>query len=64
MFIMFITVDSAWRATCDTAGIISPAVSLVVSHQVTEALKLLVEDYESLRDGLYRLICGRMSIHV
>ncbi|RFB54004.1 thiazole biosynthesis adenylyltransferase ThiF [Bacillus thuringiensis] len=40
------------RATCDTAGIISPAVSLVVSHQVTEALKLLVEDYESLRDGL------------
>lgn len=39
-------------ATCDTAGIISPAVSLVVSHQVTEALKLLVEDYESLRDGL------------
>ncbi|PEE92038.1 thiazole biosynthesis adenylyltransferase ThiF [Bacillus cereus] len=38
-------------ATCDTAGIISPAVSLVVSHQVTEALKLLVEDYESLRDG-------------
>ncbi|MCQ6337511.1 MULTISPECIES: thiazole biosynthesis adenylyltransferase ThiF [Bacillus cereus group] len=39
-------------ATCDTAGIISPAVSLVVSHQVTEALKLLVEDYESLRDEL------------
>ncbi|MGH0567544.1 thiazole biosynthesis adenylyltransferase ThiF [Bacillus cereus] len=39
-------------ATCDTAGIISPAVSLVVSHQVTEVLKLLVEDYESLREGL------------
>ncbi|AJH73052.1 thiazole biosynthesis adenylyltransferase ThiF [Bacillus cereus ATCC 4342] len=39
-------------ATCDTAGIISPAVSLVVSHQVTEALKLLVADYESLREGL------------
>ncbi|KEK24211.1 thiazole biosynthesis adenylyltransferase ThiF [Bacillus gaemokensis] len=39
-------------ATCDTAGIISPAVSLVVSHQVTETLKLLVEDYEALRDGL------------
>ncbi|WP_001065461.1 MoeB/ThiF family adenylyltransferase [Bacillus cereus] len=39
-------------ATCDTAGIISPAVSIVVSHQVTETLKLLVEDYESLRDGL------------
>ncbi|MBO1582180.1 thiazole biosynthesis adenylyltransferase ThiF [Bacillus sp. XF8] len=39
-------------ATCDTAGIISPAVSLVVSHQVTETLKILVEDYEALRDGL------------
>ncbi|HDR4572608.1 thiazole biosynthesis adenylyltransferase ThiF [Bacillus cytotoxicus] len=39
-------------ATCDTAGIISPAVSIVVSHQVTETLKLLVEDYKALRDGL------------
>ena len=39
-------------ATCDTAGIISPAVSLVVSHQVTETLKILVEDDEALRDGL------------
>ncbi|QWG26772.1 thiazole biosynthesis adenylyltransferase ThiF [Bacillus mycoides] len=39
-------------ATCDTAGIISPTVSLVVSHQVTETLKLLVEDYDSLREGL------------
>ncbi|MDM5187194.1 thiazole biosynthesis adenylyltransferase ThiF [Bacillus sp. DX4.1] len=39
-------------ATCDTAGIISPAVSHVVSHQVTETLKMLVEDYEALRDGL------------
>ncbi|MGG0240818.1 thiazole biosynthesis adenylyltransferase ThiF [Bacillus rhizoplanae] len=39
-------------ATCDTAGIISPAVSIVVSHQIAEALKILVEDYEALRDGL------------
>ncbi|MEH6891005.1 thiazole biosynthesis adenylyltransferase ThiF [Bacillus sp. JJ864] len=38
--------------TCDTAGIISPAVSIVVSHQVAEALKVLVEDYEALREGL------------
>ncbi|WP_414635242.1 thiazole biosynthesis adenylyltransferase ThiF [Bacillus sp. NTK074B] len=34
--------------TCDTAGIISPAVSQVVAYQTTEALKILVEDYESL----------------
>ncbi|WP_285766877.1 thiazole biosynthesis adenylyltransferase ThiF [Peribacillus sp. SI8-4] len=35
--------------TCDTAGIISPAVQTVVAHQLTEALKILVEDYASLR---------------
>ncbi|MBW3114484.1 thiazole biosynthesis adenylyltransferase ThiF [Bacillus sp. MCCB 382] len=34
--------------TCDTAGIISPAVSHVVAYQTTEALKILVEDYESI----------------
>lgn len=28
-------------ATCDTAGIIAPAVGMVVAHQVAEALKLL-----------------------
>ncbi|MBU8878786.1 thiazole biosynthesis adenylyltransferase ThiF [Bacillus sp. FJAT-29790] len=38
--------------TCDTAGIISPAVQMVVSNQVTEALKILVEDYDSLRSKL------------
>lgn len=36
-------------ATCDTAGIIQPAVQMVVAHQVTEAMKILVDDYESLR---------------
>lgn len=29
--------------TCDTAGIISPAVHMAVSHQVTSALKILTE---------------------
>ena len=38
--------------TCDTAGIISPAVQMVVSYQTTEALKLLVEDYHALRKKL------------
>ncbi|MGF2711962.1 hypothetical protein BWGOE3_20860 [Bacillus mycoides] len=36
-------------ATCDTAGIIQPAVQLVVANQITEAMKILVDDYESLR---------------
>ncbi|WP_449539273.1 thiazole biosynthesis adenylyltransferase ThiF [Ferdinandcohnia sp. Marseille-Q9671] len=38
--------------TCDTVGIISPAVQMVVAYQITEALKLLVEDYDSLRNTL------------
>lgn len=35
--------------TCDTAGIISPAVGMVVSHQTAEALKILVEDWDAVR---------------
>ncbi|WP_448177925.1 ThiF family adenylyltransferase, partial [Stenotrophomonas maltophilia] len=36
-------------ATCDTAGIIQPAVQMVVTHHVTEAMKILVDDFEALR---------------
>jgi adenylyltransferase/sulfurtransferase len=39
-------------ATCDSVGIISSAVQMVVVHQTTEALKLLVEDYDLLRTSL------------
>jgi sulfur carrier protein ThiS adenylyltransferase len=39
-------------ATCDTVGIISPAVQMVVAYQAAEALKLLVEDTKSLRKKL------------
>jgi len=39
--------------TCDTAGIISPAVQIVVAHQVTEALKLLTGNLAALRGSLY-----------
>ncbi|UJL46709.1 ThiF family adenylyltransferase [Virgibacillus sp. NKC19-16] len=39
-------------ATCDSVGIISPAVQMVVAHQSTEALKLLVEDEDALRTRL------------
>lgn len=37
-------------ATCDTVGIISPAVQMVAAYQVAEALKILVEDFSSLRN--------------
>ncbi|MFF1992565.1 molybdopterin-synthase adenylyltransferase MoeB [Bacillus mycoides] len=36
-------------ATCDTVGIISPAVQIVSAYQVAEAFKILVEDYEAVR---------------
>ena len=39
-------------ATCDTVGIISPAVQMVVAHQVSEAMKLLSGDMEALRNKL------------
>lgn len=39
-------------ATCDTVGIISPAVQMVVAHQTTEALKLLIEDKMARRTSL------------
>ncbi|MDX8364738.1 thiazole biosynthesis adenylyltransferase ThiF [Cytobacillus sp. IB215665] len=38
--------------TCDTAGIISPAVQMVVAYQTSEALKILVEDWAALRKKL------------
>ncbi|SET02274.1 adenylyltransferase and sulfurtransferase [Oceanobacillus limi] len=39
-------------ATCDSVGIISPAVQMVVAHQTVEAMKLLVEDDAALRSKL------------
>ncbi|MEL3972246.1 MoeB/ThiF family adenylyltransferase [Rossellomorea oryzaecorticis] len=38
--------------TCDTSGIISPAVSMVVSYQVSEALKILTGDLNAVRHTL------------
>ncbi|ACJ34669.1 thiazole biosynthesis adenylyltransferase ThiF [Anoxybacillus flavithermus] len=51
-------------ATCDTAGIISPVVHMVVAHQTAEALKILVGDKRTNRKlvsfdvwhGQYRMI--------
>ncbi|WP_175989390.1 MoeB/ThiF family adenylyltransferase [Bacillus sp. Marseille-Q1617] len=38
--------------TCDTTGIISPAVSMVVSYQVSEALKVLTGNFNAVRQTL------------
>lgn len=39
-------------ATCDTAGIIAPAVHMVVAYQTAEAIKWLTGDYGALRNEL------------
>ncbi|MBB6679449.1 MoeB/ThiF family adenylyltransferase [Cohnella lubricantis] len=39
-------------ATCDTVGIIAPAVQMVSAYQTSEALKLLVGDHGALRRKL------------
>jgi molybdopterin/thiamine biosynthesis adenylyltransferase len=41
--------------TCDTAGVISPIIHLVASHQATEAMKILVGDHKHL---------NRQMIHI
>lgn len=35
--------------TCDTGGIIGPAVQMVIAHQTAEALKILAEDWDAIR---------------
>jgi molybdopterin-synthase adenylyltransferase len=40
-------------ATCDSAGIIYPAVQIVAAMQITEALKILIDDFQSLRTKLF-----------
>ncbi len=37
--------------TCDTGGIIGPAVQMAIAHQTAEALKILVEDWEAVNDA-------------
>ncbi len=38
--------------TCDTNGIIAPAVGMVVAHQQAEALKILTENLEAVNPGM------------
>lgn len=41
--------------TCDTAGIILPAIAMIASAQITEALKLLTGQVEKLRGTLWQI---------
>ena len=58
---------AASAATCDTAGVIMPIISVVAAVQVTEALKLLTGQVESLHKSLKHFDVWRnewRSIHV
>ena len=46
--------DAGSSPTCDTAGVIMPIIATVSATQVTEALKLLVGDTDSLPESLHR----------
>lgn len=39
-------------ATCDTLGVIPTVVTMVASYQVTEAIKILINDYSSIQSKL------------
>jgi adenylyltransferase/sulfurtransferase len=48
--------------TCDTEGIIAPIASLIASIQVTEALKILTNNYDALSKGLFKIDLWRNEI--
>jgi len=39
--------------TCDTVGVISPVVGMVIMHQTVEALKYLTENYSAMRQEIH-----------
>ncbi|WP_163579331.1 ThiF family adenylyltransferase [Gracilibacillus saliphilus] len=45
-------VTPMFGATCDAVGVIGPAVQMVVTHQTTEALKLLIEAKHKINSKL------------
>jgi len=51
-------------ATCDTAGVLGPAVSVIASHSAAEAIKLLVGAEESLAGGLLNVDVWDLSWHL
>lgn len=50
-------------ATCDTAGVLGPAVSVIASYAATEGVKHLVGADEALADGLIHLDVWDLSWH-
>ncbi len=42
-------------STCDTAGVIGPIAGIIASLQVTEAIKIIIQDYESINRTLFEI---------
>ncbi|MGD9589840.1 MAG: ThiF family adenylyltransferase [Pyrinomonadaceae bacterium] len=47
--------DAGSSPTCDTAGVIMPIISSISSIQVSEAIKVLVGDFDSLHSSLVQI---------
>ncbi len=41
--------------TCDTAGVIGPIASIIASFQVTEAIKIITDDYGAINETLIEI---------
>jgi molybdopterin-synthase adenylyltransferase len=50
-------------ATCDTAGVLGPAVSVIASYSATEAIKLLTGAEDALADALINVDVWDLSWH-
>ncbi|MCT8138776.1 ThiF family adenylyltransferase [Anaerobacillus sp. CMMVII] len=52
---LFPNIETGHAETCDTVGVLSTVVHIIASYQATEALKLLIEDTEALREEMIQL---------
>lgn len=50
--------------TCDTVGVIAPIASMIASVQVAEALKVLTDNFDTLRKGLLKIDLWRNEMRV
>ena len=55
--------DTGSGETCDTVGVITPVVDMVVSYQIAEAMKYLVGDHDHLRNSLISIDVWHNRIH-
>ncbi len=52
---LFPDVETGHAETCDSVGVLSTVVHVIASYQVTEALKLLIEDRTFIREEMIQL---------